>query len=329
MRRFHAAAFLLFAGLLGARDRIATIDFYGYKGVNVDVVARALPFHVGDPYTVNVKSRAREAVFGAIGRPATDVEAVCCNPDGDRAVFIGLPGESSRLFSNNPEPQGSVRLSTELLDLQKRLDAADEAAVHAGDAGEDDSQGYALSANPAAHALELKLREYVLQHEKELYSVLESSSDAEHRAYAANALGYGRQSARQIAALVRASRDPSDDVRNNAARALGCLAEKPEMGKLIPPDTFIDMINSGIWTDRNKAGFVLLALSAARDPKLLARLRAQGLDAIVEMARWHDSGHAVPGIAIFARIAGVPEITVIQAAAGPVEAMLALLPPVR
>jgi len=89
------------------------------------------------------------------------------------------------------------------------------------------------------------------------------------------------------------------------------------------------MMSSGIWTDRNKAGFVLLALSAARDPKLLARLRAQGLDAIVEMARWHDSGHAVPGIAIFARIAGVPEITVIQAAAGPVEAMLALLPPVR
>jgi hypothetical protein len=319
--------FLLVAGSLCARDRIATIDFYGYKGLDVDAVARALPFHVGDPFTPAVESRAQETVLRVIGRPATGVGAVCCDPNGDQHIYIGLPGESSRPFAYNPAPQGSMRLSRELVDLQKRIDAADDAAVRAGDAGEDDSQGYALSSNPASRALELKLRDYALQHEKELYAVLESSSNAVHRAYAASALGYASQSAEQIAALVRASRDPSEGVRNDATRALSCLAEKPGMAKLIPPDTFIGMMSSGIWSDRNKASFVLLSLTANSDPQLLARLRAQALDGIVEMARWHDMGHAFPGIAIFARIAGVPQDSAIQAAAGPVQAMLALLPP--
>ena len=96
-------------------------------------------------------------------------------------------------------------------------------------AEEDNSEGYALSKNPESRALELKLRAYVLQHEKEVYAVLESSSDDKHREYAANALGYGRQSPEQIAALLRASRDPNEGVRDESVRALGCLANKPEM----------------------------------------------------------------------------------------------------
>jgi hypothetical protein len=304
---------------------VGTIDFFGYKGLDVEAVTRALPFHVGDPYDRKTQQKVRDAVLHVTGRATTDVAAVCCDSNGDQHIYIGLAGASSKAFAYNPAPQGSVRLSADLVALHTRLDEVSNANVHAGDAGEDDSQGYALSSNPSERELQLKVREYALRHEKEIYAVLELSSDAKHRAYAADAVGYGRQSSTQIAALVRASRDADETVRNDATRALGCLAEKPELARRIPPGAFVEMINSSIWTDRNKAGFVLDALTAKPDPKLLALMRAQALDSIVEMARWHDSGHNSSAISIFARMAGVPEEKVEQAAAGPVEGMLALL----
>jgi HEAT repeat protein len=98
-------------------------------------------------------------------------------------------------------------------------------------------------------------------------------------------MGYARQSRRQVDALVRASGDSSDDVRNDATRALGVLLESnPALAKWIPPQGFIDMMSSGIWTDRNKGGFVLEAMTRGRDPKLLGAVRAQALEPLIEMA---------------------------------------------
>jgi hypothetical protein len=322
-----ACVVLLGAGILAARDQIGSIDFYGYKGIDVEAVRRTLPFRTGDAYTTQIKPEARETVQRVIGRPPTDVEAICCDQNGDRLIFIGLPGESSKPFSYSAVPTGPVRLPPELLDLQKQIEAAQHAAVSAGRSEEDHSEGYALSNNdPESRTLQLKLRAYVLQHEKEVYAVLESSSNNRNRQYAANALGYGRQSPDQIAALVAASRDPNDGVRDEAVRALWCLATRPEMRKLIPPDPFIGMMKSGVWTDRNKASLVLAALTESRDPNLLMRLRAEALDAIIEMARWHDEGRALAGVSIFAHLAGAPEEKVLDAANRSAQAMLALLP---
>jgi hypothetical protein len=70
-----------------------------------------------------------------------------------------------------------------------------------------------------------------------ILQVLASSSDARHRAIAAQTLGYGRQSNGQIDALVRASLDGDDEVRNDAVRALWVLAgAKPSLAKSIPLD---------------------------------------------------------------------------------------------
>jgi len=321
-----ALGVLLCACTVAGRDRVGTIDLYGYKGIDVEAVRRGLPFHPGDPYTAQIKIQARETVLRIAGRPATDVEAICCDRNGDRAIFIGLPGASSRPFPYNPVPTGAVRLPQELWNLQKQIETTLHAAVSAGRAEEDDSEGYALSKDPESRALELKLRAYVLQHESEVYAVLESSSDKKHREYAANALGYGRQSREQTAALMRAGSDADDGVRDEAVRALGCLANQPEMRKLISPDLFVSMMNSGIWTDRNKASFVLQALTESRDPKLLARLRAEALDSLVEMARWKDEGHALPGVAIFAHLAGAPDDKVWDASRVSDDALLAMLP---
>src|SRR5581483_1117234 len=127
---------LLGVSALAARNNVSTIDFYGYKGLDVDAVRRALPFHPGDPYTAQTKPQARDTVQRILGKPATDVEAICCDQNGDRSIFIGLPGESSKPFPYRAAPTGSVRLPQDLWDLEKQLETASRAAVSAGRAGE-------------------------------------------------------------------------------------------------------------------------------------------------------------------------------------------------
>jgi len=55
-------------------------------------------------------------------------------------------------------------------------------------------------------------------------------------------------------------------------------------------------MNSPVWSDRNKASGALMALSASRDPWLLATLR--------KGARWKSAGHALFAFTILGRIAG-------------------------
>jgi hypothetical protein len=272
-----------------------------------------------------VKRKTRETVKRVTGREATDVEAICCDQNGDRVLFIGLPGESTKNFTYNPEPTGRIRLSEEIIALHRQMESAEEAAVRKGSnaAEEDDSNGNALINDQVARSLQLKVRKYALKHEDELLTVLASSSDSGQRAIAADVLGYARQSPEQIAALVGASRDPSDGVRNNATRALGVFASSnADLAKQIPSETFVDMVCSGIWTDRNKASFLLNALTRTRDPKLLAQLRAEALDALIEMAEWRDTGHALTARIVLGRLAGIPETRLTEIAMGPVHVIL-------
>jgi hypothetical protein len=174
--------------------------------------------------------------------------------------------------------------------------------------GEDDSKGYALSTDPEARAKQLELHTYAMQHEGLLESVLESAKDAEQRQTAAQMLGYANTSQSQIAALVLASRDSDSGVRNNAIRALGVIARsKQQTTTVIPADTFIELLNSGIWTDRNKSALLLATLTEQRDPKLLAHLRAHAFKSLIEMARWHSRGHADTARLLLGRIGGIEE----------------------
>jgi hypothetical protein len=323
------AIILLSASTLAARDRVAFIDFYGVKGMNPDAVRSALPFKEGDALNRTAITRqGQETVLRVTGRDATDVATVCCDAQGDTYVFIGLPGTSSKKFALNPAPAGAVRLSKELLKLKERLDQAGEEAMRKGGDSvvEDDSQGYALSHDPAERVLQLALRTYAMKHEGELLGVAATSSDAEQRAIAAEALGYARQTPRQIAALVQASRDSSSGVRNAATRALGVLLESDiGLASQIPAATFIEMMSSGIWVDRNKSCSVLEPMSKGRDPQFMAALRAGALEPVIEMARWRSPGHSSCGKTVLARIAGAKEEEVPRLSFGPVQAVLELL----
>jgi hypothetical protein len=198
-------------------------------------------------------------------------------------------------------------------------------------ATEDRSKGYGLSSYPPLRARQLATREYATHHELLVRHVLQSSSDAEQRGIAAEVLGYARQSKQQIAALVRASHDVDDGVRNNAVRALAVLAQSsPQAARRVPTASFIEMLDSGVWTDRNKAGFLFDVLSQARDPKLLGRLRSQALESLIEMARWRDPGHAQSAGMVLGRIAGIEENRLQQlVASGQVEVIIKALQKTR
>ena len=294
----------------GADDRIAAIEFFGHKGVDTTALRKALPVREGDEWSEGANARLREAVARSIGKEATDVNTVCCTSDGGVLLFIGIPGGSYKTFAYGPAPKGHTRVSTELAQLSERLEEAIGAAVRKGGdaAQEDDSNGYALIKDPQTRSIQMALRRYTVRHEQELFRVLELSSDSRQRAIASQALGYVRQSARQLLALTRAARDPDEGVRNDATRAIAVLARSNDaLARQIRPDVFIEMLNSGIWTDRNKGALVLEPLTAHRNAAVLERLRTVALDSLIEMTLWRDASHAYAARMLLGRVAGVPE----------------------
>jgi hypothetical protein len=308
--------FVMAATDIAAPDRrpLGEIDFFGYKGLDLAAVRAALPIHEGEsfpPPKIHVdglKKQVGDAVTRAIGRAPTDVAFVCCDAKQNYMVYIGLPGESYAALTFNAAPSGAVRLPKEAIRLRDRFGDAWANAVLSGHATEDDSAGYTLTNEPKARSAELALRDYALLHEDLVFQVLFSSSDGEHRATAAQMLGYGRQTDQQVDALVHASLDPEDDVRNNAVRALEVLATaKPAVAQRIPLEVFMRLMRSGAWSDHNKASLVLVALTTTRDARMLARLRAEALDPLLEMARWRNIGHAEAALTVLGRMAGIAE----------------------
>ena len=321
----------LAAGLLAALAgqptrtyRIATIEFFGGKGIDISALRASLPVREGDEYSDRTGPLLRQAVTAATGNSPTDVNVTCCDDQQRLLIYIGLTGASSRPFTYNAEPTGTSRLPPSIAALEARLETAIEAAVRKGGEAvkEDDARGYALVNDPAARALQLAVRRYALQHQLELSRALESS-DVEQRRVASEVLGYARQSQQQILALVKACRDPDDEVRNNAARAIAVLARSnASVARGIPPATFVEMLSAGVWTDRNKGAMVVERLTATRNPELLANLRATALDALIEMAEWRETSHAYTARMIVGRVAGIPEARLEQLAAkGPVSAI--------
>jgi hypothetical protein len=305
------------AGLSAADRRpLGEIDFFGYKGLDLAAIRAALPFHEGDSFpppkihSDDLKRQVGEAVKRVIGREPTSVSFVCCDAKQNYMAYIGLPGESYQAVTFNPAPTGNVRFPKDAVRLSEQMGDALMRAVMNGHSTEDESEGYALTNDPKARRAQLAVRDYALQHEVLIFQVVTSSSDAGHRAIAAQMLGYGRQSDEQIDALVHASLDPDDDVRNNAVRALWVLGTaKPALANRIPAEPFIRLLRSGSWSDHNKASLALMALTTTRDPQVLAQLRTEVLDSLLEMARWRNIGHAGAALTILGRMAGIDEDT--------------------
>ncbi len=318
---------LLASAAFGQHGTIGPIDFFGYQGLDVAKVRAALPVHTGDRLSNQTKAQIEAAVLGIIGKKPTGVAELCCDQQGRTLIYIGLPGGTYKPIRLNPAPQGADTLPPEIVSLNDRTGDALSAAVQKGGvaAEEDDSQGYARCKDPATRALQLQERAWALEHSAEVLTVLRSSSDAKQRQVASEVLGYARQSHEQMAALVHASSDPDWIVRNNSTRALGVLVRSnPLLATEIEPDTFIAMLGSGDWSDHNKAVALLDAMTLGRDPKLLAKIRQEALEPLIEMATWTEAPHAFSARLVLGRVGGIPEEKLpLMAFTGPVDEIVA------
>lgn len=279
----------------GTARRVGTIDYFGYKGIDMAALRAAIPLHEADPFDPAHfdEDLFRMVVERALGHKLTDVDKTCCDAAGNYLIYLGLGGTSYHPVQFHQAPSGKIRLPAAIRHASDAADNAVGQAILSGHAEEDDSQGYFLPKDPKARAKVLEYRKAVLHDEKAVYDVLSESANAEERSAAAEAVGYATRSEAQIQALIAASLDPSSDVRNASIRALAVLASAfPEVAAKVPVQPYIELLSSGAWTDHNKASMLFERLTQSRDPKLLDQLRAQALDSLEEMARWKSPGHA-------------------------------------
>lgn len=292
--------------------QIGAIDYFGYSGLDLKRVEERLPIKVGDLITPDAFERSKTIIGDLVkeitGKPATDLAAVCCDQSGRLMIYIGLSGSSSRPIVFNASPLGKMHLEAEALNLYRHYGAAQQDAVKRGVASEDDSQGYALSADPATRNIELEIRAYAISHKKLIESVLQNSSDAEQRRVSACFLGYADRSPDQVQNLTRAAKDQDGEVRNNATRALWVLGSaKNSSGIEVSSMPFIDLLLSDKWTDRNKSSLVLMQLTKQRDAELLRTLRERAIAPLLEGVLWTNPGHSLPFLFVLGRIEEISE----------------------
>ena len=291
---------------------IGIVDFYGLRQISESRAREALTFKEGDTLVRNSERSAalkesedRLARLPGVTRARINVS--CCDT-GRVIVYVGVEERGAPTMRFRAEPTGPARLADDIVRSGEEFSTALMRAVERGDAAEDRSQGHAFAHNPTTRAIQERFVTYAKRDLSQLRLVLRSSGDAAHRALAALVLGYAPDKQAVVEDLVNGISDPADEVRNNAMRALLVFADMDPAASRnaprIPPEPFIALLNSPVFSDRNKASGALMALSASRDPGLLATLRKGALTSLVEMARWKSAGHALFAFTILGRIAG-------------------------
>ena len=308
-------------------DTLHSVDLYGLRSVSEASVRAAVGLRAGDPVPASTDA-IRYRVQALQGVAEVQISKICCSETGRMILYVGIRETGTPPLRYAASPSGGALLPAEIFQTEARYTSALQSAVKRGVAAEDGSQGYSLAQDSTVRAVQQEFIRIAARHTDTLISVLRTSANAEHRALAAQILAYGANRQTTARELLRAVRDPNDGVRNNATRALGVLAgwaiQNPAAGVRIPPDPFIDFLNSISWTDRNKGVFALAALTGSRDAAMLAELRRRALPALIEMARWKSAGHALLPFIVLARVAGLDDGAAFQAwQNGQVEAVIA------
>ncbi|MEO8026567.1 MAG: HEAT repeat domain-containing protein [Bryobacteraceae bacterium] len=317
----------LFASALSAQaPKIGAIDFYGLRKVPEAKIRQALDLKAGDDLPKS-KGDVEDRIDQVPGVVETQLSAVCCE-DGKATLYVGISERDAPHFEIREDPTGDVRLPNEVLDAYRQFLVTVNEAAQKGMAEDNIAQGHSLMSYGPARVWQNLFLEFAKQYSKQLHAVLRDSSDEEHRAAAACVLAYYPRKFDVVDDLQYAMKDPDPAVRNNAMRALTAIAalhqRDPELAPKISPTWFIEMLNSVVWTDRNKASLALLDLTDSRDENTLSYLRERSLPSLVEMARWKSLGHAFAPFVLLGRAAGIPEKEIRDAwTAGEREKMIA------
>lgn len=302
-----------FVSVRAQTPQIETIDFYGLRSVSEKQIREALRIKEDDlpPKTKKERDEIIKRIEALPNVAEVRLSAICCTNGGKTMLYVGVREKGSPSLSFRDAPSGTIRLTDEILKLGKEFDEAHQKAVLKGDAAEDVSAGHSLMKNVEARAVQERFVPVANQNLKLLRQVLRESSDAKHRALAAQIIAYTKDKQAIVEDLVFAMKDTDSDVRNNAMRALAIIAqyapEKAEKRIEVLFEPFIEMLNSPEWTDRNKSSFAVMMLTEKPNPALLAALREKALPSLIEMARWKNDGHAGAPFIILGRVAGLSE----------------------
>jgi len=308
---FSAAVLTTFpAGAEAQLPRVGIIDVYGVHKINPQQIRDALGISVGDSLTSLALLQVPAKLAALEGVASASVDPVCCE-DGKTMLYVGVVEDGAPVLELRAAPNGNSRLTPDIVQTGMALGEAQQRAVMRGFVKEDVSQGHSLMADSATRMIQLQLVGLAAKHLDTLRNVLRTSSDPDHRAFAAEVLAYNANKQAVVGDLVYAMRDPNSDVRNNATRGLALIAmygnQHPELKIKVPYEPFIDLLNSLSWTDRNKSSLALMQLTESRNPALLAALKARAFDSIVDIARWTNPGHSMAGVVMLGRIAGIPD----------------------
>jgi hypothetical protein len=301
---------LAVASTLAAQPpKIAVIDYYGIHKVSHEKIEKALRVKPGDPLPAS-KGAVEDALDRIPGVVRSRLEAVCCEGSG-AILFVGIEERGAPAFPFRSAPSGSELLDEEIVDTYHQFRTALDRAVRENRAAEDLRSGHSLVADPDARALQEKFATFAAAGLPQIREVLRNSADDDHRAIAAYVIGYAPDKREVINDLLFAIQDPISSVRSNAMRALTAIAVyaalNPNLKIKISPTWFVEMLNSIVLSDRQKAVMALLGLTDTRSPEVLDLIRGRALSSVVEMARWNSLEHAIAPFTLVGRMAGLSE----------------------
>jgi hypothetical protein len=201
---------------------------------------------------------------------------------GDGKSFLTVDivekGEEDRL-KLNAAPTGSVAVPQELLDWVHRYEKASLESFQSKPRRLRDLQdGHYIDSDPAVREYEERMLVMVPQNYDILVKALREDKDPEKRASCAMLLGWAKDKKAVIVPLEAALKDPSVEVRANAARSLVPIAYlAAHTATPFPLNPVLDLLHHPTSPDRTKALAILLQLGEDKDLHETIRENAGGL----------------------------------------------------
>ena len=132
---------------------IGIIEVYGNRRVPDQAILTALQLHEGDPIPDDMDA-IRRRLAGVPGVAETRVSGICCDEGPGVPLSVGVREVGQAGLAFRPEPTGPDRLPREITDAGDTFDKALQDAVVRGAVEEDQTQGHALTKDPAVRAVQ-------------------------------------------------------------------------------------------------------------------------------------------------------------------------------
>ncbi len=293
--------------------KIGDIEVFGAHKTPLKKIRATLGVSEGSPLP-DLRSDVEDRLNHLPGVVGARVQAECCD-QGKTTVYVGLQERDMPHFAFRPPPTAAVTLPEEVQNhYQTFLDAV-SVTYKSRHADEDLTNGYSLMSDPDCRDQQEYFRTFAAEHADVLDNVLRNAIDPEQRRTAAYLIQYGLRGPRNtptvVNALQYALNDTDDSVRRIALRSLTAVAVggrlHPDQQVQIEPTWFIELMNSVVWSDRHAASLALVDLTQETNPEAMSLIRERALQSVVEMARWHNLAHALPGFILAGRLAGLSE----------------------